>query len=90
MPSSAQSLIISAVANGYDRLSDRGLKECLLYASQTGGGGGGGGGLSGSGSPQNVVAGSAGQTYTDVGVNPPNFWVNTTGATSGWVELIGN
>lgn len=41
MASSAQTLITSAIGLGYDALSDRDLKECLLYAAQTGGGGGG-------------------------------------------------
>ena len=40
----ANQLIASAVALGYDALSFRDLLECLLYAAQTGGGGGGGGG----------------------------------------------
>lgn len=32
------------MALGYDSLSDRGLKECFLYAADINGGGGGGGG----------------------------------------------
>ncbi len=43
MATSAQTLIIAAIAQGYDRLSDRDLREALLYAAQTGGGGGSGG-----------------------------------------------
>ncbi len=43
MSASAQTLISAAVALGYDALSDRDLKECLLVAAQSGGGGGGGG-----------------------------------------------
>ena len=39
---SAQSLVTSAVALGYDALSDRDLRECLLVAAQNAGGGGGG------------------------------------------------
>lgn len=44
MADTAQTLIEAAVALGYEALSDRGLKECLLYAADTNGGGGGGGG----------------------------------------------
>ena len=40
MALSAQTLINTAVAAGYDALSERGLRECLLVAAQTGGGGG--------------------------------------------------
>ena len=39
MANSAQTLINAAVAAGFDRLSDRDLMECLLYAAQAGGGG---------------------------------------------------
>jgi hypothetical protein len=41
MASTAQTLINSAIAAGYDALSTRDLQECLLYAAQSGGGGGG-------------------------------------------------
>ncbi len=41
MPTDAQTLLDSAISLGYDALNDRDLKECLLYAAQTGGGGGG-------------------------------------------------
>lgn len=41
MSTPAQSLVSSAVGLGYDALSDRMLKECLLVAAQLGGGGGG-------------------------------------------------
>jgi hypothetical protein len=44
MAATANTLIASAMSLGYDSLSDRGLKECLLYAASDGGGGGGGGG----------------------------------------------
>jgi hypothetical protein len=37
MASSAQTLITAAVAGGFDALSDRDLKESLLYAAQTAG-----------------------------------------------------
>lgn len=40
---SAQTLITAAQGLGYDSLSDRGIKECTLYAISAGGGGGGGG-----------------------------------------------
>lgn len=43
MADTAQTLIEAAVALGYESLSDRGLKECLLFAASDGGGGGGGG-----------------------------------------------
>lgn len=41
MPCDAQTLINTAVANGYDKLSDRDLKEALVAAACAGGGGGG-------------------------------------------------
>lgn len=44
MADTAQTLITAAIALGYAGLSDRQLKECLLYAADTNGGGGGGGG----------------------------------------------
>jgi len=43
MACDAQSLINTAYANGYAKLSDRDLRECLLAAACAGGGGGGGG-----------------------------------------------
>jgi hypothetical protein len=84
MAATAQSLIDSAVALGYDALSHRDLLECVLYAAQSGGGGGGGG-LSGAGSPVGTVA-NAGTTYLDTLTN--NFWVNNGGTGTSWVELI--
>ena len=87
MASSAQSLITTAVSLGYDALSDRDLKECLLVAAQVGTGGA----LTGTGSPVGVVvAFTAGQFYVDL-ANPaaPNFWVSTGSGTGNWTELIG-
>ena len=43
MACDAQTLINTAYANGYARLSDRDLRECILAAACAGGGGGGGG-----------------------------------------------
>lgn len=40
MSTSAQALVNSAVSLGYDALSERMAKECLLVAAQLGGGGG--------------------------------------------------
>lgn len=45
------------------------------------------GGLSGSGSPQNVVAAGPGVTYLDLGTG--QFWVKLSGVdTSGWLQLV--
>jgi hypothetical protein len=38
MADTAATLISGAQSLGYDSLSDRGIMECLLYASQSGGG----------------------------------------------------
>lgn len=71
MASSAQSLIVTAVAAGYDALSNRDLKECLLVAAQSGGGGGG---------VTQIIAG------TNITVSPSggtgNVTVNSTGGGS--------
>lgn len=37
MPTSAKSLLATATGLGYDALSDRDLRECLLVAAQSGG-----------------------------------------------------
>jgi hypothetical protein len=85
MPSSAQTLINSAVAQGYDAISDRDLRVCLLYAAQTGGGGGTGSTLSGAGSPVGVITPSGAATYFDT--TTAHFWAWNT-ATNAWTELI--
>jgi hypothetical protein len=56
MADTADTLIAAAMALGYDGLSDRGLKECLLYAADTNGGGGGGSGSveQGHGAPSGI------------------------------------
>jgi hypothetical protein len=82
MPNTAQSLINSAIGLGYDALSDRDLRECLLYAAQTGGGSGGGGMNYGNGAP-NVNTPSSPPFYLDKLTN--DFWVwNGTS----WVQLL--
>lgn len=43
MACDAQTLINTAYANGYAKLSDRDLRECILAAACAGGGGGAGG-----------------------------------------------
>lgn len=45
MACDAQTLITTAYANGYAKLSERSLKECILAGICAGGGGGGGGQL---------------------------------------------
>lgn len=82
MASSAQSLITTAVASGYDALSNRDLKECLLVAAQAGGE------LAGLGSPQGVVSAIPGQTYLDT--SGGHFWAKQTGinTNTGWLMLV--
>lgn len=72
----ASSLIVSAIALGYDRLSDRDIQECILLAAQSGGGGGGGSGLSqGAADP---VAAPADPTVSAIYINTTSgvifFW----------------
>lgn len=43
MACDANTLMAAAAANGYEGLSDRGLKMCILELLCSGGGGGGGG-----------------------------------------------
>jgi hypothetical protein len=50
---------------------------------------GSGGCLAGTGSPEGVVTGNPGQTYTDTSIDPPSLWVKLTGSgTAGWRQLI--
>lgn len=85
MASSAQSLINSAIAQGYDALSARMLKVCLLYAAQTGGGGGTGAVYAGAGSPVGVITPTGAATYFDT--TSAKFWAWNT-VSSSWTELI--
>jgi len=76
MAASAQSLIVTAVGLGYDALSDRELKECLLVAAQAGGGGGGSNGLS-----QGAVDPVAAPTDP---ASPALYWNSVTGTIFNW------
>lgn len=62
------------------------LEMGLLFLIASGGGIGGGAGLVGNGPP--TAAATAGTTYLDK--ISENFWVNSDGTASGWVELIGS
>ena len=88
MACDAQSLINTAVANGYLALSDRDLKMALLASACGGGGGGSGGaGIVGNGSPEGVVTAPPGTTYLDS--SGDHFWYKRTGVgNTGWIELI--
>lgn len=87
----AQTLINLAIANGYDKLSDRDLKEALVAAACAGSGvpGATGGLFGGVGSPNGVVAAPVDSIYTQRDVNG-NFiaqWTKLTGGSTnlGWV-----
>lgn len=89
MSTSAQTLVNSAVSLGYDKLSERLAKECLLVAAQTGGGGGGGATapLAGVGSPEGVQTGAPGTPYTQTDTG--SIWFKKTGAgNTGWLLVI--
>lgn len=78
MPTDAQTLLNQAVSLGYDRLSERELKECLLAAASSGGAGGG---------VTSIVAG------TNVTISPPsglgNVTVNASGGSGGGIVGTG-
>lgn len=85
MAAPAQSLINAAVAAGYDALSNRALKECILAAAQSGGGGGGGGQIvaytvAPPANPVNTAAEAI--AYDPTGVLPLLGW-STTGQSWG-------
>jgi len=67
----SQTLLDLAYANGYARLSDRQLRECLLAAACAGGGGGGGSGNVLFGDPTGATI-SGGAAYDNAG----NLWVD--------------
>ena len=77
MAATAQQLINNATALGYDRLSERDLKECILAAAQSGGGGGGAGQIvaytiAPPANPTNVLA--AAIAYDPNGILPLLGW----------------
>lgn len=89
MASTAQSLMTQAVGLGYDALSNRQLKECLLVAAQSGGGGGGGGNPApGVVNPNGNVSAAPGAEYFNTANS--TFWVQASAVTgnTGWVQLI--
>ncbi len=76
MATSAQTLITTATAAGYDALSDRQLKEALLVAAQAGGGGGGG---------TNDSQGTVNPTAAPSNPALPGYYTNlTTGTIFTW------
>ena len=91
MPTDAQTLINSAIANGYDKLSDRDLRESLLAAASAGGGGGVANAclVVQSGAPVAPCAFSFGLSYDNDMASPTagSFWYwDATGAQ--WVLFI--
>lgn len=72
---SAQVLIAAAQAESYDALSDRGLKECLLYVAQSPGGSGTAAVTQGSGAPTADPADpTSAALYTDTDDGTLYFW----------------
>jgi hypothetical protein len=79
MACDAQSLINTAYANGYARLSERDLLECIVASACAGGSGGSGAVLSGAGLPTVVYPlgppnGAAEAVYTDRNTNNGYSW----------------
>ena len=79
MASTAQTLLNSAIAAGYDALSSRDLKECLLYAVQSGGGGTVGSITFGnySGGTPNFTPSSGGGLAVDTSNGRPWYYYNS-------------
>lgn len=69
MAATANALIAAAQALAYDSLSDRGLKEALLYAAQSGGGGSG---------DQQVYEGAADPAAGPDNLALPAIYIQTT------------
>lgn len=86
MAASAQTLINSAIGLGYDALSDRDLRECLLLAAQSGGGPGGTGAVVvGTGSPVGALFPTVDTVYINKTTGSIWFW---SGAAGPWVETV--
>jgi hypothetical protein len=74
MACDSQTLINTAYSQGYAKLSDRDLRECIVASACAGGGGGGGG---------TVTCGAANPTVAPTGCG---VYVKQSGVTSGiWV-----
>lgn len=85
----AQTLLNLAIANGYDKLSDRDLKEALVAAACGGSGvpGATGGLFVGVGSPEGVVTAPPGSIYTQLTAGGAFVaqWTKLTGTgNTGW------
>lgn len=78
----ANTILASAISNGYDKLSPRDVMLCVLYGASNGSGG-----LAGNGDP--TASAAAGTPYIDLLTG--NFWENTSSPSPGttWLKLIG-
>lgn len=75
MACTAASLLATAMAAGYAKLSDRSLRECIVVSACAASGGGGGGG---------VVSSGAGAPVADPGVANALYTDTNTGILYSW------
>jgi hypothetical protein len=86
MACDAQTLINTAYANGYAKLSERDLEACILASACAAGGGGGGAVTSGTGPPVGVPATGTGVYIDNTFPNNPSVWVYPSGGP--WNEIV--